>query len=296
MPDPKADPNAQQIRHVARRAVLAGVVITLLKFIIFFVTNSVAVLSDAFESIINVVAAGVMLYSIYLSNQPADADHPYGHGKVQFLAVGFEGWLILAAGLTIGIMAVGRLLGGVEPVRLDLGIWMLGGVGLLSGVLAFYVWSAGRKYGNLNLIADGWHLTIDVASTFGVLGALLLVKWTTWHWLDPVVAIILAAAIMYTSWRLLWQSINGLMDRRDPEDDRVITRILDDEVAQGHICGYHKVHHRHAGTFHWVEMHLQVDGDRTVRQGHALASAIEGRIENQLGQANATAHLEPPRE
>jgi cation diffusion facilitator family transporter len=255
----------------------------------------VAVLSDALESIINVAAAGVMLYSIAHANRPADADHPYGHGKLEFLAVGLEGWLILIAGIVIAVEAIGRLFAGTGPREdtLPLGLILLGGVGVLDALLAGFVWHMGRRFHNDVLRADGRHLMTDVASTAGVLVGLGLVQWSGWHWLDPVVALIMAALIGAASWRLLWHSVQELMDRRDPDDDRLIRDILEQEKTRGVIHGYHKLRHRHAGSFHWVDMHLQVDGQMTVADGHEIASRIEHRIEQALGQANATAHLEP---
>ena len=293
MPEPEADPNLPLIRRVAMRALLAGIGITFIKVALFFTTQSVAVLSDALESVINIAAAGMMLYSIWFANRPADDDHPYGHGKIEFLAVGLEGWLILVAGIVIAYESVVRLLSQTGPKHLTWGLVGLAVVALLTGALATYVYRQGKKYDHAVLIADGKHLITDVASTFAVFFGLLLVKLTGKAWLDPVVAIAIASLILFASWRLLWQSIHGLMDRVDPEDDQLIREILDDEVTQGAIAGYHKVRHRHTGPFHWVDMHLHVPGDMSVREGHTLASRIEHRIEQALGQGNATAHLEP---
>jgi len=296
MPEPQPDPNFAQTWRVALHALVIGALLTALKLAIYWLTDSVAVLSDALESIINVAAAGVMLYSIWMANQPADREHPYGHGKLQFLAVGLEGWLILLAGILIAVEAIGRLIAGTEPQRLGWGLVSLGIVGLLDAALAGYVAYMGRRYQNEVLAADGRHLWTDVASTAGVLVGLGLVRYTGYAWLDPVVALVMAALIGAASWRLLWHSTQELMDRRDPEDERIIRQILDQEVASGAIVGYHKLRHRHAGAFHWVDIHLQVPGQTTVTAGHALASRIEHRVERALGQANATAHLEPAEE
>ncbi|MEX0653087.1 MAG: cation diffusion facilitator family transporter [Phycisphaeraceae bacterium] len=285
--------NSTQAMRVARIALVAGLFITALKFAIFFITHSVAVLSDAMESIINVVAAGIMLYSIWYSSRPADREHPYGHGKIEFLAVGLEGWLILVAGTLIGFEAIRRLVAPVELQQLTLGLWLLGIMAVLNAALAIYVWRSGVRLNNQVLVADGKHLMTDVASTVGVFAGLLLVQWTDYQRLDSAVAILVAAIILFTSWRLLWQSFHGLMDRTSDQSTRTITAILDEEIAQGQILGYHKVRHRQSGAFHWVDMHLHVQGDMSIRAGHELASRIEGRIEKSLGQANATAHLEP---
>ncbi|MCC6683012.1 MAG: cation transporter [Phycisphaeraceae bacterium] len=293
MPDPQAGPHAQQIRRVALRALAAGIVITLLKFGLFAMTVSVAVLSDALESIINIAAAGMMCYAVWYANRPADRDHPYGHGKVEFLAVGLEGWLILTAAVIIAYEAIRRLIWGHEVQRLTFGVIGLAVLGVATAALAIYVMRAGKQYESPTLAADGKHLMTDSISTWAVFLGLLLVRWTGKMWLDPVVAIIVAGCILFVSWRLLWQSVHGLMDRQDPADDKRLRAILDDEVSRGAIKGYHKLRHRHSGSFHWVDMHLQVDGNMTVTAGHELASRIEGRIERELGQANATAHIEP---
>ena len=293
MPDPQADPRFPQVWRTAWVALGAGVGITALKFVTFALTNSVAVLTDALESIINVAAAGAVIFALRVANRPADREHPYGHGKAEFLAVGLEGWLILIAGLTTAFEAVRRLLAGTTPQRLDTGLYLLAVVGLLSAALAVFVYTRGRRLDSQTLVADGKHLLTDVASTVGVIGGLVLVRVTGKAWLDPLVALVMAALILTVSWRLLWQSLGGLMDRLDPEDDAKVRAVLDEEVAAGAVRSYHKVRHRHSGAFHWVDLHLQVDGDMTVRQSHELASRIEGRIEEALGQANATAHVEP---
>ena len=276
-------------------ALLGGIVITAMKFGVFSYTNSAAVLTDALESIINLVAAGFMIYTLWLANQPADHDHPYGHGKVEFIAIGFEGWLILSAGIVIVVEAIQRL---IHPPALDLakfqrGSFLLAGVCVLAAGLAAYVWSMGRKLNSPTLIADGKHLMTDVVSTVGGIFGLLAVSWTGWIWLDPVVAMVLGVIILVTSTKLLWESVQGLMDHNDPHDQAEIERILNEEVAAGRIVGFHKVRHRHSGAFRWIDMHLQVDAAMSVRDAHEVATAVEKRIEHHFGQAKATSHIEP---
>ncbi|WP_432797658.1 cation diffusion facilitator family transporter [Poriferisphaera sp. WC338] len=278
---------------VASRALIIGMIITCFKFGVFFLTNSVAVLSDALESIINVVAAAVMLYSIWYSTRPPDETHPYGHGKVEFLAIGFEGWMILFAALTIIWTSIERFFTGITPQRLNLGLGLLFAIGILSAALAVYVIAMGRRLGNDVLLADGKHLATDVISTFAVLLGLILVRATGWYWLDPLIALAVAACILPISWRLLWQSIDGLMDKSDPHDLKRITDTLDHEIELNNIVSYHKVRSRHVGAFHWIDMHLQVIDSLTVAESHALASEIEHRIERLFQKANATAHIEP---
>jgi cation diffusion facilitator family transporter len=295
MPDPQPHPDSPNIKRVAWHALVAGIAIMLFKFAIFGMTNSAAVLSDALESIVNLVAASMMMYSIWLSNRPADADHPYGHGKIEFLAIGLEGCLILSAGVMIVYESVRRLIWPptLNLERFSLSTLLLAGVALLSALLAAYVWLSGRKFNNANLVADGKHLATDALSTLGGVASLALVHRTGKVWIDPLIAIATAGIIFFISWKLLWQSAHGLMDRSDPHDEAVIKRILDEEVAAGAIRAYHKVRHRHTGAFHWVDMHLQVPAELSIREGHELASRIEFRIEQELSPGNATAHIEP---
>jgi len=295
MPDPAPTPHTAAARRVALVAVGVGLGITGAKFALFYFTSSVAVLSDALESIINVVAACMMLYATWYASRPADRDHPYGHGKIEFLAVGLEGWLILGAAVFIGYEAIARLISPQPVQHMVLGIVGLNVVGFVTLVLAIYLVRSGKRYDSPSLTADGKHLLTDAISTFVVGLGLLLVRWTGEPRLDPIIAIVVAACILFVSWRMLWQSAHGLMDRQDPKDNDRIRAILDEEVARGTIRGYHKLRHRHSGAFHWIDLHLQIDGDLSIRRGHDAASAIERRIEAafRAGQANATAHVEP---
>lgn len=295
MPEPQAHHFLPKIKHVARNVLIASLAITVVKFGIFRITNSAAVLSDAMESVINVVASGFMVYTIWLSSRPADHEHPYGHGKIEFMAIGLEGWLILIAGIVVAYEAIYRFirLPDLDQTSLTIGALSLGGVGGVTGILAIYVRRAGLQYDSPALLAHGKHLITDFFSTVGVLAGVVLVRLTHKSWLDPLIALIMASLILWTSWKLMWQSIGGLMDQIDPDDDVAIRNILDEEVQRGTILGYHKVRYRHSGTFHWVDMHLQVKPDMTVHDSHDVASRIELRIEQLLEQANATAHIEP---
>ena len=267
---------------------------TLLKFAVYVLTDSAAVLSDALESVINVGAAAMMLYSIWLSNRPADRNHPYGHGKVEFMVAGLEGGMIVLAGMVIVVEAIGRLTGGrtLNADKLDVGLWCVAGISVLTLLLAVYVLSAGRRHKSLTLVADGKHLFTDFVSTLGVTIGLVVVKLTGMLWLDSVVALVVAVGIFWTGRKLVREAIDGLMDRSDPTEEALIRQILDREQADGAIRAYHKVRHRHSGAFHWVDMHLQVDPDMSVATAHDLASRIEHDIEESL-PGDATAHIEP---
>lgn len=293
MPEPTADPRLPLVRRVAIHALVFGIGITAIKFAVFALTDSVAVLTDAIESIINIVAAAAMLYAVIIASRPPDEEHPYGHGRAEVLAVGLEGWLMVIAGLFIAFHAVTQIVRGAAPERLGLGLMAMGGVAVLTLALGQYVYRRGKRYDSDPLIADGKHLLVDAGSTLAVLGGLGAVKLTGIAWIDPLVAIGLTLVILFTSSRLLWQASQGVMERVDPEDLEAIHHELERAVANREIRGYHKVRYRHVGPFHWVDMHLQVEPGMSVAEGHELASRIERRIEGRFEQANATAHLEP---
>ena len=293
-------------RHVprdeARAALLAlgvGVSLTAVKFAAYFLTGSAAVFSDAVEGIVNVAAASFALYSIVLAHQPADASHPYGHGKVEFLSAGLEGGMILLAAVVARVKAADDLLRGTQLAvgRLDWGLALVAMTIVINGVVGWSLVRTGRRKGSVTLAADGHHLMSDAITSVVALAALGIVRLTGWRYADPIAAIAVSIYIGRTGVRLLRQSVGGLMDRQDVQDEALLRRILDDHTGpagrEPRICGYHKLRHRHSGRYHWVDFHITVPADWNVDRGHRVASAIEYEIELALGEGNATAHVEP---
>ncbi|MGF1634758.1 MAG: cation diffusion facilitator family transporter [Phycisphaerae bacterium] len=294
------------IRHVPRRelnaallALVVGVVLLLIKFVAYYLTNSSAVFSDALESIVNVLASGFALWSLVFAHQPADSSHPYGHGKAEFLSALFEGGMILLAAVVIAFNAFVAIIDGPEVQRLTAGLLLIGVAGLINGGMGVFLLNRGRRTGSLVLEADGRHLLSDFVTSVFIIVALAAVKVTGWPMLDPLTALLVAAYLAFTATRLLRRSSAGLLDEQDATDDIVIRRILDGHLAAGEdpaapvICSYHKLRHRHAGRFHWVDFHLRVPAGWNVDQGHRAASVIEYEIEDALETGNATAHIEP---
>ena len=287
--------------HFERRAAILslGVSVALMavKFVAYFVTGSSAIFSDALESIVNVLASALALYSIVLAHAPADARHPYGHGKVEFLSAAFEGGMILLAALVITGRAVEQLLRGAQLQRLDVGLALTGGAMLVNALVGTLVLRAGRRHGSIALEADGRHLLGDAVTTAGVLVALGLVRLTGVSWIDSLGALLVAIYISRTGYVLLRRATAGLMDEQDVEDERLLRSILDAHVSPDgpppRICSYHKLRHRHSGRYHWVDFHIMVPARWTIDRGHQVASALEYEIERALGEANATAHVEP---
>jgi len=292
------------LRHAPRAEILAAatsvvvsVVLLGMKFTAFYLTDSAAIFSDALESIVNVIASLVATYSLLLAHQPADAQHPYGHGKAEFLSAGFEGGMILVAAAVIAFRAVEEMITGPGAHTLDVGLILVAIAGAVNGAVGVLLLQAGRRRGSIALVADGKHLLTDAITSAAVLIALILM-WLqpAWTWIDPIAALLVAAYITVMALGLLSQSTAGLMDRQDARDDKLLRDILDAHVngaSEPRICSYHKLRHRHSGRYHWVDFHVMVPATQDVRRGHEIASAIEHEIERALGEGNATAHVEP---
>lgn len=294
-----ADPAAAGFeRRAATVSVVISVLLTLIKFIAYYLTGSSAVFSDALESIVNVVASGFALYSVILAHLPADAKHPYGHGKIEFLSAFFEGGMILLAAFVILIRAIDALIHGPEIEKINLGAVLMLAAMVVNGLIGIYLIRSGRKHGSIALVADGKHLFSDAITSAAVLVALLIILIKpAWVYVDPIAALLVAGYITWMSIGLLRPAAAGLMDQQDLEDDKLLTNILDSHVGANakapQICSYHKLRHRHSGRYHWVDFHIMVPADWNIEKGHQVASTIEYEIEQALGEGNATAHVEP---
>ena len=284
-------------RRAALISLSVGIALLAIKFAAYFLTGSAAIFSDALESIVNVLASGFALFSIILAHAPADESHPYGHGKIEFLAAGFEGGMIILAAVVIAAEAVIHLYHSVEPEQINFGLVLIVIAMIVNGVAGLYLISTGRRHGSLTLEADGKHLMADAVTSAAVLIALAIVKLFNFPLADPIAAILIAIYITIMAIGLLRRSAAGLMDEQDLADAAIISRILDSHIGPAgkdpRICSYHKLRHRHSGRYHWVDFHLVVPADLTIDQGHRIASNIEYEIEQAIGEGNATAHVEP---
>jgi len=293
------------LTHVPRleaRAAIAALVVAVTlaagKFTAYFVTGSAAIFSDAMESIVNVAAAAYALYSLSIAHTPADRDHPYGHGKIEFFSAGFEGGMIVLAAVVAVAKGVHDLVHPeLEPEHLLVGILVLCAALAVNGTVGRFLIRVGRRANSLTLEADGRHLMTDAVTSVVALVALLLVLWSGRRWIDPVAAIVVALYIATIGVGLVRQAAAGLMDRQDKRDQLLLQRILDSHLGpdgkEPRICSYHKLRHRHSGRYHWVDFHIMVPADWDIDRGHRVASNIEYEIEQALGEGNATAHVEP---
>ncbi len=269
-----------------------SVALLFVKFAAYALTGSAAILSDATESIVNVIAAAFAFYSLKVSMKPPDDQHPYGHGKAEFFSAAFEGGAIIVAALWIIYKSVYELATGPTFHELGVGIWLIIFSITANAVLGTFLIRKGRQNANLILEADGKHVLTDVATSAGIVAGLVLMYFTNWFWLDAIIAIVMAAVIVRTGWNLLKTAGTGMMDAKCPEDDAKIKLVLDSQQFR-EVCGYHKLRHRHSGGMHFVDFHLIFPRETSVAQAHAVATAIEAAIASSLGDAGVMAHIEP---
>ena len=305
----------QSARHVPRAellaaaaAVVVGVLVLATKFLAYSLTGSAAVFTDAAESVVNVAASGFAVFALVYAHRPADADHPYGHGKVEFLSAMLEGAMIGVAALAALWQAGETMVRGPHVARLDLGIALVAVAGVANGLLGVGLRRVGRRTGSLTLEADGRHLMADAVTSAVLLTALVAVALTGWPWLDPLAAVALAGYLGREAVGLMRTAGAGLLDEQDAEDDALLARLLDahlgKDAAEPRVCSYHKLRHRHVGRDHFVEFHLVVPAAWDVARGHDVASAVERELQHALGRgdpekpghAYATAHIEPCRD
>jgi cation diffusion facilitator family transporter len=287
---------AHDTRLAAGRLSLAvGALVFAAKVAAWIVTGSVAVFSDAMESIVNVVAALLLVWSLRMAAQPADRDHPYGHGKAEFLSAGVEGALIIVAAVLIGVQALRDLLVGTVPHRLDTGMALVAGASLLNGGLGLYLVAVGRRTHSLALVADGRHILTDVWTSAGVLLGLLAVELTGRVWLDPAVALAVAANIVREGWKLVQRAVGGLLDEAD---ESLLARLAGALEAKRppEWIDVHGLRAWRSGAEAHVDLHLVVPRYFDAERLHRLQEEIEGRLREGAGMpAEAVVHFDPCR-
>lgn len=263
-----------------------------LKFVAWYVTGSIALYSDALESIVNVIAALAAFIAIGYAQKPADTDHPYGHHKAEYFSAVLEGVLIVVAALLIVNEAVGGLL---APKRIEapaLGLAVNGLAAVINAVWAAALLRIGRRHRSPALQADGHHILSDVVTSVGVILGLGLALAFDQPRLDPLLALIVAFNVLWQGWKVIASSVDGLMDRAiDPVDEKRIQDIIKAE-ADGAIEA-HDIRTRMAGRVSFVEFHLVVDGSMSVEQSHRICDRLEAALTKELEGVRVIIHVEP---
>jgi cation diffusion facilitator family transporter len=283
--------NRSRLTRFAWLSIAAALVTIALKTVAWRITGSVGLLSDAIESVVNLIGGFMALAMLTVAARPADEDHAYGHSKAEYFSSGVEGSLILVAAASIGITAVRRLLDPQPLEAVGLGLLVSVAASLVNLVVALLILRAGRQHNSITLEANAHHLLTDVWTSVGVVAGVGLVALTQWHWLDPVVALIVAANIIWTGIGIVRRSIAGLMDMALSTEDMTIVRgVLKTYESSG--IQFHALRSRQSGAKKFISMHVLVPGDWTVQRGHELLDKIEAAIRVALPEAVVFTHLE----
>ena len=283
---------ADKLRLAAIISIAVAVAVFALKYLAYWRTGSVALYSDALESIVNLITAVVALYAIHIAAQPADRRHQFGHHKAEYFSAVLEGVLIVVAALLIFREAYDAFLRPrtlTEPVQ---GLLINGIATALNGGWSWFLLTWGRRQRSPALVGDGWHLLTDVATSIGVLLGLALATVTGWQFLDPALAALVALNILWAGWRLVRESMSGLMDEAvTSEVGRHIREVISNN-AEGAIEA-HDVKTRTAGRVTFIEFHLVVPGNMTVATSHGICDRIEAALKEAVPGAQVLIHVEP---
>ena len=273
---------------------IAAAVVTIgLKGGAAWLTGSVGLLSDAAESLVNLVAAIVALIALKVAIRPPDESHPYGHSKAEYFSAAVEGMMIFVAAAFIIATSIERLLNPRMPEQLGLGLTISVAASLVNGGVALVLLRQGREHGSATLIADGKHLMTDVVTSAAVLVGVALVALTNQPVLDPVVALLAGANILWTGIGLIRSSVNGLMDVSVPEQTNAgLYEVLDRFREPGRV-EFHAVRTRVAGNRQFMEFHVLVPGNWTVQQGHDLTEDVIDALVEVVPEVRVAAHTEP---
>lgn len=284
--------------RTALLALAVGILILLLKFGAFLLTNSVALLSDAGESLVNVASAALALLTLWLAGQPPDEDHRYGHGKIEYISSVVEGLFILAAGISVLALSIPRLLRPAPLTRLGLGLAISVGASSINLLVALAMRRSARRTESIALEAGSAHLLTDVLTTGGVVAGLILVRLTGWTVLDPLLAILVSLHILKTGASIIRRSLGGLLDERlSEQEERALRKILDRFAPEG--VAYHAMRTRRSGAQRFVDLHMEVPSHLNVEQAHDLADRVEAALREEFSSLDVLIHLEPetaPRE
>jgi cation diffusion facilitator family transporter len=280
------------IIRFAALSVLAALVTIGLKGGAYLLTGSIGLLSDALESLVNLLAAAVALYALSVAARPADEDHAYGHTKAEYFSSGFEGVLILVAAAAIMVSAAQRFIHpqAIRAPAAGLAVSVI--ATLVNWGVARVLFRAGRRHESIALEADAHHLMSDVWTSVGVIVGVGAAAATGWHRLDAIVAIVVAANVLRTGFGLVNRSMLGLLDTGLPEETRRrITDILEARAAEG--VRYHALRTRQAGARRFISFHILVPGDWSVQKGHDLLEEIEEQVRAAVPNSSVDTHLEP---
>lgn len=286
--------NETRLRLLATASIAVALVVMGIKYLAYVVTGSVALYSDALESVVNVVAACAALFAVWMSSKPPDREHPYGHHKAELLSAVLEGALIIVAAVLIVREAAEAFLTPRainDPVQ---GLLINGVATVLNAGWSAFLINRGRAWRSPAIEADGWHVMTDVWTSVGVLGGIVLATVTGWTVLDPLLALAVAANILYAGYRIVGRSVSGLLDEAAPEEMQARIRGAIAAHGDGAIEA-HDIRTRHAGRATFIEFHLVVPGDMSVDEAHDICDRLEAALEAEIEGSDVIIHIEPDR-
>jgi cation diffusion facilitator family transporter len=270
--------------RLQRFVAVIAVTLFILKIIAWQLTQSVAVLTDALESTVNVIAGFISLYSLYVASKPRDKEHPYGHGKAEFVSAAVEGGLVAVAGLVIIYESIDNLIHPHEIKKLDTGMMIIGFTGLVNFVTGWYSIRIGKKHNSLALIASGKHLQSDTYSTLGIIAGIGVIFFTGWNWLDSIVAIGFSFFIIYTGYTIIRSSLAGIMDEADMKMlEKLVSRL--NETRRENWVDLHNLRIIKFGSVIHVDCHLTVPWYLNVHQAHDEIEAFSNIAKNEFGDS-----------
>ena len=278
-------------KSTAASAIIGGVLIFAVKLYAWWISGSVALLSDALESVVNIIASVMMFASVLISEKPPDEDHMYGHQKIENISCFIEGFLVIVAGLLIAWAAYGRLLNPVELVELNIAVFISLFATSLNGVLSWLLMRTADKTGSLALEGDAKHLLSDVISSVGVIIGLFIGEQLGIPVLDPLMAMIVAALVLRMGVGLVLKSGGGLMDESCADTEKDIRRIMDRHHQS--FVDYHNLKTRKSGERVFAELHLSLDGGLSVQEAHDFTDHLEDDVRKELPNVSLTIHIEP---
>ena len=284
----------QQTQSAARLSLLYNIVQTGLKLVGAVLTGSVSLLSEGLHSLSDVLSSFISFVSVKASSAPPDDEHPYGHGKIDTLAGLSEATVLFLFAIYTGVISTQKFFKTPEVIKVDIGLYIVLGCTLLGGLTMTYIRKAAKETNSFALQSNVQHLSVDMLTSVGVIVALLVTKFSGWHYADPLFGLLLSIWLCFSSVKMIQRAFDEVIDRHiEPAELETIKIILANEPE---LISYHKLRTRHSGNWHYVDVHIVVPRDWTVVQGHELADRIEKGIEKELNPAICTIHVDPSEE
>lgn len=273
-------------------SIAAALTTIIMKSTAYLMTGSISLLSDAIESVVNLMGALMALSMLIIAARPPDNDHTFGHSKAEYFSSIVEGILILGAAAIISYSAIDRIIHPRALEQMSVGLIVSTGASVVNFVVARIIMKAGKKYNSITLEADSQHLMTDVWTSVGVIGGLVVVAATGWLLLDSIMAILVALNIIRTGINLVRRSVDGLMDVALPKPEQIIVETVMEKYRAKNV-DFHALRTRQAASRRFLSVHMLVPGDWTVHDAHHIAEDFEGDIRAALGDAIINTHLEP---